>query len=143
MSKPMNRRVPLQEWLRPTVLMLLLFFSVSGFAQNTIASGKWLTDQATVWSTGVAPATTAGTCASGAAADGSTCAGPVSVNHALTLDQALSVTTGVFYINQNVTDNGTNNISVSNNGSYSASAGILDIKAGTTTVAGTLTVSNG
>ena len=70
--------------------------------------------------------------------------GTYTVSTALTVDQNVSITSGVFYISSNVTDDagGTAySITVSNN-NYSSTASILQINSGTTTFEGVLTVSS-
>jgi hypothetical protein len=138
-------------FMRSLALIGLLsgvFYGVLG--QTTLTSGNW--SDGSVWSGGTAPANTSGTCTGGSASLG-TCTTPVYAGNFLTIDQDISISTGVYYFGNNGSFNtGTNvtdqtggssyTLTVSRGGGYSATQGILDIKSGTTTFGGAMSIDN-
>jgi hypothetical protein len=108
------------RWRHALSFLLLLIGAFFAKAQtNSIASGNW--SDATVWSTGAVPGATT----------------TVNVNNPLVLDANISITSGVYTFNKNVTD-------LSGGTSYglTMSGGSLDITAGTTTFEGNATFTN-
>lgn len=112
--------------------VMLLLCSAVVFAQTTNSSGNWST--AANWSSpSSVPINTSGTTGS-----------PVSVVHAMTLNQNLSISTGVYHISADVTDitGGTNHTLSMSNSSYSATQSIFDVKVGTIKIDGSVTLNN-
>jgi hypothetical protein len=96
-------------------------------------SGNW--SDPNVWTAGSVPVTTSGTTAS-----------PVSVGQTVTIDQNISITSGVYYFGYTGSANSSTNATdqtgtpaytlTAQNGAYSATAGIMQVRSGTTTFEG-------
>lgn len=107
--------------------------SIGLWGQTTLTSGNW--SDASIWSGGAVPINTSGTSGS-----------PVSIGDATIIDQNISITSGVYHFGYNGTavtstnstdvPGGTLSTLTVQNGAYSATAGTLNIRSGTTTFEG-------